>query len=143
MDARNAAAARASAVTLGLDGVEVVTGDASVTTAYEGAVPADLVLLCGVFGHATDEDIRHTVRHLPTLCAPGATVIWTRGRSTDDRRPTIQRWFVDEGFETVAFDHDEASGWGVGTDRLVAPPRPYQPGVRLFTFHDVRPPSPG
>jgi hypothetical protein len=37
----------------GLDGVHVVAGDASITDAHAGALPADLILLCGVFGSIT------------------------------------------------------------------------------------------
>src|SRR5579862_2700125 len=55
--------------------IEVVTGDASSTRSFAGAVPAGIVLACGIFGNITDEDIHHTVAHLPSLCAPNATVI--------------------------------------------------------------------
>ena len=132
LDPRNVALARAGAPS----GVEVVEGDASVTTAYEGAVPADVVLVCGVFGHATDEDIHRIVDHVPMLCAPGATVIWTRGWFTRDIRPAIRGWFADAGFEEVAFVTGDAGNWGVGANRLVTDPLPYQAGVRLFTFLD-------
>ena len=74
----------------GLDQVEVVVGDVSVATAYEGAVPADLILVCGVFGHATDEDIHRTVDLLPTLCAPGATSCGPGAASS----PTCDRPYV-------------------------------------------------
>ena len=63
LDPRNVARARAAAP----EGVEVVEGDATVTTVYEGAVPADVVLVCGVFGHASDDDIHRIVDHLPML----------------------------------------------------------------------------
>jgi hypothetical protein len=83
-DAGNAAAARQAAADAGLDRVEVVTGDAGVTDAYAGAVPADVVLMCGVFGNVPDGDVERTARALPSLCAPGATVIWTRHRGAPD-----------------------------------------------------------
>lgn len=35
-------------------GIEVVHGDAGTTDAYTGAVPTDVVLLCGVLGNLTD-----------------------------------------------------------------------------------------
>jgi hypothetical protein len=134
LDPRNVALARAAAPA----GIEVVEGDASTTTAYDGAVPADLVLVCGVFGHGTDEDIRRIVDHLPMLCAKGATVIWTRGRFEHDLRPAIRGWFAGAGFEEVAFVAGEG-GWGVGANRLVGDPPPYRAGVRLFTFLDELP----
>lgn len=115
-------------------GVEVVCGDASTTSAYAGAVPADLVLMCGVFGNVADDDIRHTVHTLPTLCAPGATVIWTRHRRPPDRTVDIRRWLGEAGFEEIAFVGSDRLLFGVGAHRLVGPPRPYQPGVTLFTF---------
>jgi hypothetical protein len=115
-------------------GVEVVCGDASTTSAYGGAVPADLVLVCGVFGNVADEDIRNTVRALPTLCAPGATVLWTRHRRAPDRTVDIRRWFDEAGFEELAFVGSDEWLFGVGANRLVAEPRPYVPNVTLFTF---------
>ena len=51
LDEHNALLARRAAHTAGLDAVEVVAADASITDAYAGAVPADLILLCGVLGN--------------------------------------------------------------------------------------------
>ena len=118
----------------GLTGFDVVTGDASFTTAYAGAVPARVVLVCGVFGNITNDDLRNTIDHLPELCARDATVIWTRGRFAPDLTPTIRGWFRDAGFEELAFDAIPDSTASVGANRFVGEPRPFQPGVRLFTF---------
>ena len=43
---------------MGLDQIDVVLGDASTTSAYEGMAPADVVLVCGVFANVSDDDIR-------------------------------------------------------------------------------------
>lgn len=137
LDPRNAAVARRAAP----EGVEIVEGDATTSTAYAGAVPADLVLVCGVFGHATDDDIRRIVEHLPMFCAPGASVIWTRGRFERDIRPAIRGWFAGAGFEEVAFVTAHDGSWGVGANRLVGEPAPYEAGVRLFAFVDELPGS--
>jgi hypothetical protein len=67
LDEHNALLARRAADETGLGGVEVVAADASMTDAYEGAVPANLVLLCGVFGNISAKDIANTVSHLPRL----------------------------------------------------------------------------
>ena len=59
LDPRNAEVARELAA--GMSSVDIVTGDASLVEVYAGLVPADLVLLCGLFGNITDEDIRATI----------------------------------------------------------------------------------
>jgi hypothetical protein len=134
LDPNNAGIAERTAQALELPNVHVVTGDASDSTAYAGNVPADLVLVCGVFGSLSDDDIRHTVEQLPRLCAPGATVVWTRYRGDGDITPAVRGWFADAGFTEVAFDTAEDAEFGVGTHRLSGPPLPFEPGIRLFHF---------
>ena len=115
--------------------VDVRRGDAGTTDSYAGAVPADLVQMCGVFGNVTDDDLRATIAALPQLCTPGATVIWTRGRfATGDLTGEIRAWFADEGFEEVAFDAPWNAKYRVGTHRLVAAPRPLALGQTFFRF---------
>ena len=114
--------------------VEYVIGDAANTTAYEGAVPADIVLVCGVFGNVTDADVHQTIAHLPELCAAEATVIWTRGRFAPDLTPAIRGWFAGTGFTEISFVALPGSTASVGVHRLTTAPRPFQPEVRLFTF---------
>ena len=101
---------------------------------YAGAVPADLVLVCGVFGNITDADIRRTVETLPTLCAPGATVIWTRHRRPPDLTVDIRQWFTTAGFEEVGFTTADDVLFGVGAHRLVGAPAAFAPDRRLFAF---------
>jgi hypothetical protein len=127
--------ARALASAAGLDGVHVVIGDASATASYAGAVPADVLLVCGVFGNISEDDMQTTIRELPHLAAPGATVIWTRHRRPPDVTPALRAWFRDAGFQELAFDTDDGAAFGVGTARLLAPPLPFRPDGRLFTFH--------
>ncbi len=134
LDPDLARAARESATRQRLDRFEVVVGDASTTDAVVGAVPADLVLACGIFGNVTDADVRNTVVHLPELCAAGATVVWTRGRFEPDLTPAIRGWFRDAGFEELAFTPIPDTTAAVGANRLVGPPRPLAAGVRLFSF---------
>jgi hypothetical protein len=127
-------AGRARASREGLTGVEWTQGDASNTTAYLGAVPADLVLVCGVFGNICDEDVRGTIQHLPELCARDATVIWTRGRFEPDLTPAIRTWFQEAGFTELSFVAIPDTTGSVGAHRLATDGRPFRPDVRLFTF---------
>ncbi|MGA7989609.1 MAG: class I SAM-dependent methyltransferase [Candidatus Dormiibacterota bacterium] len=122
-------------------GVEVVCGDASTTSAHAGAVPADIVLVCGVFGNIRDEDVQHTIQCLPALCAPDATVIWTRGTFAPDLTPTIREWFTTRGFSELAFVAIPNTTAAVGSDRLTSEPQAFVPDVSLFTFlaRDRRP----
>lgn len=130
LDPRNCETARASAP----PGVEVVSGDASNTSAYAGAIPAELVLVCGVFGNISDPDIQRTIRLLPSLCAPGATVIWTRHRRPPDITIEVRKWFLDGGFDEVAYEGPDGFVFGVGVNRLAAPPAPFESGVTMFEF---------
>lgn len=122
--------ARATAPT----GVDVVCADASDTGAYDGAVPADVVLVNGVFGNISASDAEHTIDRLPSLCAPNATVVWTRHRREPDATPAIRAWFADAGFDEVAFDAPDGFIFGVGVHRLARDPDPFVRGVKLFDF---------
>jgi hypothetical protein len=116
--------------------VEVVTGDASVTDAYAGAVPANIAVFCGIFGNITEDDIRHTVNTLPSLLAPGGEVLWTRYTTEPDITPTIRGWFAAAGFEEMAFVSHIAMRYGVGTNKLAATTTPasFEAGVTMFRF---------
>lgn len=135
LDEGNVAHARGAIATAGLAGVDVVRGDAGLTDTYVGAVPAEVVMMCGVFGNITHDDVRATIAELPSLCAPGATVIWTRYPPPGDVLQHVCAWFDEAGFEQVVLVTGEGrQRFGVGVHRLTAAPRPLQPGVRLFTF---------
>jgi hypothetical protein len=134
LDGRLVEEARLAAQSAGLTGLDVRQGDASTTSAYEGAVPADIVLVCGVFGNISDDDVRATVGNLPSLVRAGGTVIWTRHRMKPDLTPSVRKWFLDAGFEEIAFDTEAGTIYGVGTDLLVGADRPFVTGVRMFTF---------
>ncbi len=136
-DPRNAALARQGASPFA--GVEVVEADAGCTDAYVGAVPADIVLACGVFGNISDDDIHRTVAAFPSLCAPGAAVIWTRHRRAPDLTPQVRDWFRSAGCAAAAFDASEDTLMAVGWHRLTGEVLPFRTGQYLFRFSDGRP----
>lgn len=133
LDAELAAAAKRSADAAGLSRVEVVTGDASLTDRYVDAVPADLVLICGVFGNITDADIERVIGYCAQLCAAGATVIWTRHRDEPDLIPRVCQWFAERDFALEWVSHPSV-GYGVGVHLFIGEPRPIEPGQRMFSF---------
>ena len=110
-----------------------MTGDASLTDNYRDMAPADLVLVCGVFGNITLGDIERTVAACCQLCNTGSTVIWTRHRAAPDRVPLICEWFEDRGFDRQWLSEPDA-GFGVGAHRFRGEPQPLEAGHRMFTF---------
>ena len=133
LDSRNVAAACEAVGDLRLDwNVEIVRGDASLTDAYAGAVPADLIVLCGVLGLVSRDDARAIVTALPGLCAPGAAVVWTRQRILPDLIPDVRRWFAEAGFREEAFESPGPEVAWIGLHRLAVAPRPLVRGMRLF-----------
>jgi Putative methyltransferase len=135
LDGRNVALARQAAQAAGLHGVEVLQADAGITDSCAGAVPAQMVVACGIFGNITGNDIHTTVAALPSLCAPGALVVWTRHRSPPDLTPAIRSWFGEAGFGEEAFDTSPDGFMAVGAHRLTGQPATLAVGQRLFTFH--------
>jgi hypothetical protein len=140
-DGRNVELARHRAAEAGLAQVRIRQADASQVGSFADALPADVLLLCGIFGNISDRDIQRTVYAASALCAPGATVIWTRHRRLPDLTPAIREWFAECGFSEVAFDElDTGRLVSVGTHRLAGgqdePKEPVLPAGPLFTFRD-------
>ena len=126
--------ARDRAEQIGATNLEVRTGDAAELANYSEAAPADIVLVCGVFGNISDEDIERTVLALPQLCGAGGTVIWTRHTHEPDITPKVREWFTDAGFEEISWSSPEEWQYGVGANRFVGHPEPLDLGGRIFTF---------
>lgn len=133
LDERYVAEARAAAAAFGLDQVQAVRGDAAETGRYTDLAPADLVLLCGLFGNITTEDIARTVGYRGRLCATGGTLVWTRNRKEPDRFAWICGLLEERGFSRVWLNPAEARQ-GVGVHRFTGTPQPLAAGERMFTF---------
>jgi hypothetical protein len=131
-DDANAERARAAAAEF--PAVEVRQVDAGRASSYEGVVPADLVLMAGVFGNVSDEDVRGTIEALPGMCKPGALVIWTRHRGVPDLTPAIREWFAETGFTEESFFAPENLEVGAGSHRFTGTPAAWNPDRTLFTF---------
>lgn len=126
--ARRSAAAVASHV-------EVRTLDAGVTDAYVGAVPAEVVLLVGIFGNISDGDLARTIVHAPALCQPVATLVWSRARAGADLNNMVRARFAAAGFTELDYATLDTGTWpAVGVVRYDGPPVPLPTGQQLFTF---------
>jgi hypothetical protein len=135
VDPRNASRAAEQISRFGLSNIEVRRTDAGITTAYAGAVPADLVLLCGVFGNVTNEDVHRTISATSQFCSTGARVIWTRHRQDPDMTPQIRDWFSRHDFAEEDFVAPEHAIYSVGVHHFLGEPRPLERDQRLFTFN--------
>lgn len=96
--------------------------------------PLTWSLLAGIFGNISDADVQRTVAALPQLCAPGATIVWTRSRREPDLTPQLRHWFGLAGFVEEAFDAPDDVLFSVGVHRLVDDPQPLCVEGRLFQF---------
>ena len=132
LDRRNVLLARLAAGAAGLDGVQAIVADGSLTDSYASAVPADLVLVCGVLGNVSAADLTRTIDSLDRLCAPAATVVWTRHHHPPDLVPHVRAALQRAGFAELACE--DAPPFAVGANRLTRAPRPLLPGARMFEF---------
>ncbi|MDX3386609.1 class I SAM-dependent methyltransferase [Streptomyces niveiscabiei] len=139
LDPRNTEFARKLAAKAGLDGVEVITGDASRTDHYADFAPADVVMVCGVLGNVVRADMERIVDHCTALCRTGGTLVWTRTRHFNT---PLQQWLEEREFEPVWVSGPEVE-YGVGAHRYRGAARQLPPGVSMFDFvgYDVLDPQ--
>jgi hypothetical protein len=127
--------AREFAAASGLPNVTVRTVDAGNSRAYAGAVPADLVIMIGIFGNISDDDVRRTIMTAPQLCRPGAMLLWSR--ATSDANSLVRGGLPPAGFVELdyrEFDQGKGERAALGSARYDGPPQPLITGQQLFTF---------
>jgi hypothetical protein len=134
LDGRNVEEARRRIESAGLEGIEVSQADAGTTDAYHGAVPAHIILLCGVLGSLTDDHVDSVIATLLQLCTERAQVIWTAHRAASGLFEYACAAFHRHGFATVWTN--PADPCGVARHQLVTQPRELQAGERIFRFAD-------
>lgn len=127
--------ARSRARAAGLAAVRVRTSDAGDSASYADAVPADLVLLVGLLGNISHDDVSAVIAASPQLCAAGATLIWSRGRDTDDLNDLVRAEFAKAEFTELDYmELNELSRPALGRMRYDGKPVPLQLDQHLFTF---------
>jgi SAM-dependent methyltransferase len=141
LDPNNAAYARRTAAEAGIGGLEIVNGDASVASAYDGLAPVDLVVISGLFGHVDDDDQGRLIEFVRTLLPTGGVIVWTffaraRRRTERLRAHLIELGFDEERYEVLPGEEYRFSV-GLSRHRLELLPRPTE--ERIFTFGSSHP----
>jgi hypothetical protein len=128
--------ARDAAAAADLTGtVDVVTGDAADPALFGDYAPADLLLLCGIFGNITEADIQNTATRAANLTVRGGTAIWTRHRFDPATIPRIHGWFTAAGFSDLwESDPELPTTVYVAGNRQERDPAPLPDDEKLFTF---------
>jgi hypothetical protein len=142
IDPKNAELAGQATAAAGLGRVRVRQADAGLVANFADVLPADVLLLAGIFGNVSNADIRRTIGAAAALCSDGATVIWTRHRRPPDVTGQMRAWFAASGFDELAFDAlSTESMTGVGVHRLArrAASAPGDLDQPLFSFGSRRP----
>jgi hypothetical protein len=115
-------------------GLRVVVGDAGDVELLVPHLPADILVLAGIFGNVSDDDVARTIAAAPAMCHEGATIVWTRHRTAPDLTPRIRRQFDDAGCTEVAFTSPGPGDWAVGVERVVSRRPDASMPTRLFAF---------
>jgi hypothetical protein len=133
-DERNVALARRAAAQAGLNDWAVVTGDASNSSSYAGAVPCDLILTCGMLGNIDPNGLPALIDELSRLSAEGATVIWTYNRLDPKKARALREMFDAAGYQELAYEESSMGPEVVGVNRLAGTPGEFRNDVTMFQF---------
>jgi hypothetical protein len=58
--------------------VQFLHADATLSTTYQAIAPADVLIVCGVFGNVRASDTAPMIENLRCLCRRQGRVVWTR-----------------------------------------------------------------
>lgn len=115
--------------------LEVRCADAGDPLNFAEYAPVDLLMLVGIFGNISDDDIRNTINAVPSLCKTGATVIWGRHRREPDLTPTIREWFDAIGCTSTGFVSPGVGSHSSASELVRVASNDPLP-AKLFTFVD-------
>lgn len=131
---------RATIESLGLTKqIEFINGDATAAANYVGVVPADIVIVCGIFGNLADEnELNRLLGNLGFLSKKDAFILWTRGHSNGIAySETVRKYFREFGFEEVNFKLTATGDMGVGIHRYLGENVAVSKEQQLFVFSGV------
>ena len=110
--------------------------DATDYATYLDVAPADIVLVCGVWGHVPAHERASLAGALAGLCKPRGTVTWTRGISKGVARlREIELLFGQPEWEPVRITTTADEKWTVASYRYAGAQFELPPAGRIFNFH--------
>jgi hypothetical protein len=117
------------------DAAHFIKADATDFATYKGMAAADIVLLCGVWGHVPGHERAALADALAGLCKPRGTVIWTRGISRGiTRLNEIEFLFARPKWESIQTTITADKKWAVATYRYAGRPLELPEAGRIFNF---------
>ena len=134
IDERLATSSEKAASNANIQNVTVYTGDASVLATYRNVAAADLILLCGIFGNISNEDIEKTIKSLAQLSKQGTRVIWTRHLRQPSVVPEIRNYFINHNFKELDYKTTADQSYAVVTCEFHGSPQPLNHKTKMFTF---------
>ena len=117
------------------DAVNFLCGDATLCVTYKNIAPADIVLVCGVWGHVAANQRALLVAGIASLCKSHGVVIWTRGLVPNmSRLQDIQSQFAGLVWDELRVSTTTDQRWAVATYGYTGPPHQLSKSGRLFRF---------
>lgn len=117
-----------------LPAVELVLGDGGDTGNYRGAVPADVVLLGGVFANIDSAAAHRTVTALPGFCRPGGLVVWSSYGPRLAAADSVLSQLENGPFQRHTLVRRTGCEFLVAAHRYTGAYSELSPGSRLFSF---------
>jgi Putative methyltransferase len=136
LDSHSVAAGESRVKRAGLESiVSFLNTDATIYDTYQGIAPADIILVCGVWGHVPPEERAELVTALECFCKPGGRVIWTRGVSKGTHRlEAIEAHFSGANWRKTRVSITPNEEWGVVTHQYCGLPKEIPATGRIFHF---------
>ncbi|MEI6329728.1 MAG: class I SAM-dependent methyltransferase family protein [Pseudanabaena sp.] len=100
--------------------IEFIHGDATLTANFADHVPADIVIVAGIFGNLPNEEVlQKLIRNLAYFAKTGAFAIWTRGhRDGFNYSERVRAIFQENSFSEVDFQFTATGNMAVGRHRF-------------------------
>jgi hypothetical protein len=123
------------------DQLEFLAADATLSSTYAGLVPADLVILAGVFGNVREVGVPRLIRGLSFLCRRGGDLVWTRHTELNDgarQIAAIRDAFRENEFTETRYELTPDGRYGVGAQRFAGQPAALADEEIWFEFTPYR-----